>query len=111
MRPRARGNLRIYRHIVPQGRDLKWFDLDMHEGAAILSFQEERTLTGREPDGRAYQHVIAALVDTGMPAETRRFRICGFGEDLSDIQEKDYLFVGSISSVSGYGWHLFEVLE
>jgi hypothetical protein len=96
--------------VVPQGKDLKWFDLNMHEGAAILAFGEERTMTGHD-DGRAYQHVISAMVDTGMPTESRRFRICGFGEDLTDVQEKDWVYIGSIHSVSGYGWHLLEVFE
>lgn len=109
MRPRARAKLTVYRYLVPQGRDLQWFDLKMHEGAGVLSFQEEKTLTGGE-DNRAYQHVISALVDTAASIETRRFRIAGFGEDLNDMQEKDYMYVGTIHSISGYGWHLFEVL-
>lgn len=111
MRPRARARLTVHRYLVPQGKDLKWFDLNMHEGAAILGFQEEKTLTGRDEADRAYQHVIIALVDAGMPSEARRFRICGYGEDITELQDKDYLYVGTISSVSGYGWTLFEVLE
>lgn len=70
----------------------------MPEGAKILSVAESGMLEG------VLQ--MWALVDPDAPMEDRRFRVVGAGHPFPDADE--CRFVGTVRTLRGFVWHVFE---
>jgi len=102
-----RPKLTVMRYAIPSVREQRYFELKVHYGAGLLGFYEDRTIVSRTE--AKYEHVLSFLVQPHEPVETRMFRIATFGENLDDLLDRSHTYVGSIHSISGYAFHLFEV--
>jgi hypothetical protein len=103
----VRPRLTVLRYAIPSVREQRYFELMVHYGAGVLGFHEDRTIVSRTE--AKYEHVIAFLVNPHEPVEKRMFRIATWGENLDDLIDRNYSYIGTIHSISGYVFHLFEV--
>lgn len=106
---RARTHLTVMRYTIPSLKEQRYFELDVHYGAGLLEYAEDKTMVSRTE--AKYDHVIAFLVNPMEPVERRMFRVATWGEPLDDLLDKNHTYVGSVHSASGYVFHLFEVFR
>ncbi len=74
----------------------------MPKGAEVLTVQ----MQGQLPRNRV---TLWALVDPGAEPVPRTFAIIGTGEEYET--QRPVTYVGTVQTVEGFVWHVFEVLD